>query len=82
MFRRLYFLLPNEELANQVIPELIDSGIKKKNIHAIVRNASHSSLPPANKWQRMDLSHIIEDFVWQSNLVIFFLALILGRIYR
>jgi len=77
MFLRLYFLLPDEHQAQKVIPDLLDLGISKNNIHAIIRHQpSSQSLPATNKWQRMDISHFIEDFAWNCNFCIFFLALI------
>ncbi|MCW8911184.1 MAG: hypothetical protein OQK76_11265 [Gammaproteobacteria bacterium] len=76
MFIRLYFLLPDEAQAHQLIPDLINYGISKKNIHAIVRNNPDSSLPASTKWQRMDITQQIESFVWNSNLILFFIALL------
>ncbi|MDH5765029.1 MAG: hypothetical protein OEZ38_03350 [Gammaproteobacteria bacterium] len=77
MFLRLYFLLPNERLAQNVIPDLLELGVRKNNIHAIIRHQpSAQSLPASNKWQRMDISHLIEDFAWNCNFCIFFLALL------
>lgn len=76
MFVRLYFLLPNEETAQQLVPGLLNSGINKDNIHALVRNSRPGSdLPSTTKWQRMDLSHMIESVAWNTNLLVFFLAL-------
>ncbi|MDH5471860.1 MAG: hypothetical protein OEY87_05805 [Gammaproteobacteria bacterium] len=75
MFLRLYFLLPNEELTQRLIPELVQHGVSKNNIHAIVRNKTTDiSLPETNKWQKKDFSHQLENFAWNSNLAIFFLA--------
>ena len=75
MFIRLYFLLPNEAQAQKLIPDLINYGISKKNIHAILRNNPDSSLPASTKWQQMDISQQIEKYAWNSNLIIFFIAL-------
>jgi len=75
MFIRLYFLLPNEAQAQKLIPDLINYGINKKNIHAILRNNPDSSLPASTKWQQMDISQQIEKYAWNSNLIIFFIAL-------
>ena len=77
MFLRLYFLLPNEELTQKVISELINARVSKNNIHAIIRHKSpNSSLPDSSKWQRMDISQQIENYAWNANLVIFFIAFI------
>ena len=77
MFLRLYFLLPNEELTQQIVSELIKANISKNNIHAIIRKQSpNSSLPDSSKWQRMDISQQIENYAWNTNLIVFFLALI------
>ena len=77
MFLRLYFLLPNEELTQQIIPELLNANVSKNNIHAIIRKQSpNSSLPDSSKWQRMDISQQIENYAWNTNLIVFFLAFI------
>lgn len=77
MFLRLYFLLPNEELTQQIIPELLNANVRKNNIHAIIRKQSpNSSLPDSSKWQRMDISQQIENYAWNTNLIVFFLAFI------
>ena len=77
MFLRLYFLLPNEKLTQKIIPELYKYGIPKKNIHTIIRNKkATASLPFSTKWQRMDASQKIENYVWNTNLLIFFLSFI------
>ena len=81
MFIRLYFLLPNEQLTKKVITELTQEGIHYKNIHALARNeTADSSLPSATKWQKIDISHIIEKFAWNINLAIFIMAF-LGLVY-
>ena len=77
MLRRLYFLLPDEHLTKHVVDELIDSGIKIKQIHALQRiTPSNPQLPDATPWQKLDMAQKLENVIWNSNLVMFALALL------
>ena len=75
MFRRLYFLLPNAALTQAVIDELYQLGVKTKHIH----NMSHEGmpmpfLPKATEKQKHDGIHNIENFLWMTNIALFFIA--------
>ncbi len=77
MLRRLYFLLPDEHLTKHIIDELIDSGMKIKQIHALKRTTIiDTELPDATPWQKLDMAQKLENVIWNSNLVMFALALL------
>jgi len=76
MFIRLYFLLPDELLTKRVVDDLASTGIKHQQIHALKRNRNeqkHQQINP--QWQRLDMAQRIEKIAWNSNLIIFFIAL-------
>lgn len=77
MFLRLYFLLPDENTAVKVVDDLTQAGIDMRNLHAHVKHISSSSLPATTRWQQMDLAQSLENVIWRSDLVIFFVALVL-----
>lgn len=77
MFIRLYFLLPDEIHTKQVVDDLAGNGIKHHQIHALKRNrndAKHNRDNP--EWQRLNMAQRIEKLAWNSNLIIFFIALL------
>jgi hypothetical protein len=77
MKRRLYFLLPDNEHAAVLVSELEERGIDRKRMHAIAgRGGDVSGLPVASRMQRNDLGARLERYLWDGNLVLFFLALI------
>lgn len=77
MKRRLYFLLPDAEHARGVLGELQTAGIERKFMHAIAgRDADLEDLPVATKQQRADIAARTESYLWNGNLVIFFVALL------
>ncbi|MCW9014751.1 MAG: hypothetical protein OQL06_13300 [Gammaproteobacteria bacterium] len=77
MFHRLYFLLPNEALTQNIVTECYQSGVSRRHIHVHGRNGIQlKSLPKATMRQRLDVSRIIEKIAWNTDLVIFFAALI------
>ena len=75
MFRRLHFLLPNQQLAKSVVEELNSLGINNKQIHAY---AEHSLpigyLPPVTKNQAHDKNLQLENLFWKGNLFVFFVS--------
>ena len=76
MKRRLYFLFPDSGHAVTVVNELEAYGIARTCIHAIAgRGGDLSGLPAASNRQQQDLGARIENFLWDSNLAIFFVAL-------
>lgn len=75
MFRRLYFLLPNAKLTQNVVDELYQNGINKNKIHTLShKSMSMGLLPQAEKEQTEDKAQWLENIVWNTNLIIFFIA--------
>jgi hypothetical protein len=75
--RRLYFVIPNEAQAVQVVADLEAAGANRQYIHAIAgKGAMLTQLPPANERQRRDDVWHLERVGWAGNLVLFGLALI------
>jgi len=60
--RRLYFLLPNTDLARRVTSDLENAAIPRTHVHAIA-SITHDldDLPDANIWQKTELAHGIEQ---------------------
>lgn len=78
MFRRLHFLLPNANLAQGVVNELLSLGIKSKYIHTYAEHdIPLESLQPATHNQAENKAQHIEDFFWNGNLIIFACFLVL-----
>jgi hypothetical protein len=77
MKRRLYFLFPDAVQARLAVKDLTWHGVGKRHIHAVARNGvTLEGLPAASQWQRRDLLHLLERIWWNTNLAIFFLALL------
>ena len=76
MYLRLYFLLPDENLARRVVDDLIDSGLQSKHIHAHrrINHSDTSGLKRPRMWQTLDLAEKIENVVWKGDLIVFFVA--------
>jgi len=77
MNRRLYFLFPDAAHARRAIERLPqETGVDADHIHAITRReAATDPLPRPTTAQRRDLAERIETAAWNSNLVLFALAL-------
>ena len=75
MLRRLFFLFPDTEHAQDVVDELGGRGISMRHIHAIARGVDLKSLPEASARQKADVTFRLEWFVWNANLIVFLLAL-------
>ena len=74
-FRRLYFVIPDESLAGQVVNDLETAGVGRQHIHAIAgRGATLTRLPPATARQRQDAGSRLERLAWSGNLALFFLG--------
>jgi len=77
MFRRLHFLLPNANLAQGVVNELLSLGINSKYIHTYAEhNLPLDSLQPATHNQASDKAQHIENFFWNGNLIVFAIFLL------
>ena len=76
MFRRLNFLLPNAELAQNVARELLKNDIEGDNIHTYSKQPLlMNQLNPATENQIHNKAQKIEDFFWTGNLILFFVFL-------
>lgn len=76
MLMRLYFLLPDADLARKVVYELSDNGVPLPHIHAHCRDKQQlQRLPRASFQQRLDALKYIEYVFWRADLLIFFVAL-------
>ncbi|MFW2372798.1 MAG: hypothetical protein ACN4GM_06710 [Gammaproteobacteria bacterium] len=75
MFLRLYFLLPDEKTTKNLVDDLSQTGIDYRNLHAHVKHVRSDQLPAASRWQKIDLAQSLENVIWRSDLVIFFIAL-------
>jgi hypothetical protein len=76
-YRRLYFVIPDEPQAVQVVDDLESTGINRQYIHAIAgKGAALTQLPPASEPQRHDAVWRLERTLWIGNLLLFSLALI------
>lgn len=74
--RRLYFVVPDENQAVQVVTDLSAGGVDRRHIHAIAgKGIRLTQLPPANARQSHDAAWRIERASWAGNLSLFFLAL-------
>jgi hypothetical protein len=77
MNRRLYFQLPDVGHARQVVREALLMGVHKTHIHTMARgDIDLEDLPQATSRQRQDIIHVIGDWLWKINLVVFFAALV------
>ncbi len=74
-FRRLYFVIPDETQATQVVNDLETAGVGRQHMHAIAgRGTTLTQLPPATERQRQDAGARLERLAWSGNLVLFFLG--------
>lgn len=75
MSRRIYFVIPDVKHARRVVKELEDAGVPTSHLHTL--GNSHidlTGLPVATEAQRTDRVWFWERFIWNGDLVIFFLA--------
>ncbi|MDH5485237.1 MAG: hypothetical protein OEY43_08400, partial [Gammaproteobacteria bacterium] len=76
MFNRLFFLLPNKQQAHKIIDELVDAEFNLHNIHALEKSdILEQTSSSTSIWRRIDLTEQIETVLWNTNLVIFMIAL-------
>jgi hypothetical protein len=81
MFRRLHFLLPNQQLAKAVVEELNSLGINNQQIHAYAEhNFPVGELPAVTKNQAHDKTLQVENLLWKGNLILFFVLLAVGLV--
>ena len=77
MLRRLFFLFPDTDHAQRVVDELIDRDIPARRMHAIAEGVDLGSLPRASERQRRDTKFRLEWFIWNTNLMLFFIAMVI-----
>jgi hypothetical protein len=78
MLMRLYFLLPDANLARKVVDELSDNNVPLSRLYAHSRNPSQlKNLPRASQRQRSDYLRLIEFVLWRTDLLVFGLALVI-----
>jgi len=76
-YRRLYFVIPDEPQAVQLVDDLEATGTNRRFIHAIPgKGAKLTQLPGATEQQRHDTAWRLEHALWIGNLSLFSLALI------
>lgn len=76
MNRRLYFLFPSPKTAETAVKELIQLGIRRDYIHTLARDdVDISGLPSITPRQRYGLRERLARVYWNSELIVFFLAL-------
>lgn len=76
MRRRLYFLLPDVSHAMMVVGELQAADIAPLQLHLKAgKGIDSSKLPVALQDISRDTEHLVERYLWNTNLVVFFLAL-------
>lgn len=77
MKRRLYFLLPDVAHARAVVAELTASGIRYNAMHVVARpGLDMADLPVATSRETVDLGGRLETLLWDGNLAVFFIALL------
>lgn len=78
MYLRLYFLLPDDKHSRRVADTLRDAGIDGKYIRAHRRNTRGLPQEGAtdSPWERVDSAEKVEKWAWNTDLVIFTLALL------
>ncbi len=79
MKRRLYFLFPDEVHARHAVDTMLDEiGIDAHHIHALTRNENGiARLPRPTTRQKNNTAAHTETWLWNGNLVLFALALLL-----
>ena len=78
MKRRLYFLFPDATTARRAVADLGTNGVATGQIHAIARDdVDTTGLPPATAPQRRDSLCRIDRGLWNCNLAVFALALVI-----
>lgn len=77
MLRRLFFLFPDEESAQRVMNQLVFNNISERNIHAITNGVALKTLPEATERQKNDTAFRVESFLWNFNLLLFIIALLM-----
>jgi hypothetical protein len=73
--RRLYFIVPDETRAADVVADLQAAGVDRQHIHAIAgKGAALEKLPAASERQRHDTVWRLQRMLWTGNLALFAVA--------
>lgn len=73
--RRLYFIIPDETRAVNVVADLEAAGVDRQHIHAIAgKGATLEQLPAASERQRHDTVWRLQQILWTGNLALFAVA--------
>ncbi len=73
--RRLHMLFPKKRQAASAVQELHQMGLSTRQMHTIARaGIDLSGLPEATVRQRSDTTALIEQWLWNANLALFFIA--------
>ncbi len=76
MLRRLFFVVPDEEHAVQLVADVEAAGVDRPHVHSLTRGGEKSgSLPSATERQRRDTIWRIEQTYWVTLLTVFGIAL-------
>jgi hypothetical protein len=77
MNRRLFFLFPDKGHAREVVQKLKNNDVAVDHIHALAKpGVDLDGLPIASRQQKNDMHSTLEKVLWNSNLLIFFIALL------
>lgn len=78
MLNRIYFLFPEPAQARRAVGLLRHLWVPESRIHAMAREGIDlSGLPRATEWQRRDIAAVIERVLWDINLGVFALFLLI-----
>jgi len=77
MKRRLYLLLPDVTHSRAVVDAIAASGIRRSALHVVARpDLDLTGLPAATSGQRRDAGRLLETVLWDGNLAVFFVGLL------
>lgn len=69
-------LFPGRQFAEKAVVDLVSLGVDQRHMHTIAREGVDiSGLPKATVRQRSDLAGRIDQWLWDINLLVFFVAL-------
>ncbi len=77
MLRRLFFVMPDEEHAVQLVADVEAAGVDRPHVHSLTRDdRKPGSLPAATDRQRRDAVWRVERTYWIALLTIFGIGLV------
>ena len=76
MRKRLYFLLPDRDKTRALVEQLQGQNIALHHMHTVAgAGIDLHGLPVANHRQLQDMGAKVESWLWQGNLLLFFISL-------